>query len=77
MFILPQFQNNGYAQEAITAIESLYSDTKIWELDTIKQEEKLCYLYEKMGFTRTGKERALQPGMTLIDYSKQHGEGWL
>ena len=71
MFILPQYQNKGYAQEAIKDIELLYSDAKTWELDTIKQEENLCHLYEKMGYKRTGKERELQPGMTLIDYVKQ------
>ncbi len=56
--------------EIIYLIESIYTDAEHWELDTIKQEEKLCHLYEKMGYKRTGREVELQPGMTLIDYEK-------
>jgi len=70
MFVLPQYQNKGYAQEAIQIVENLYNNAKGWELDTIKQEEKLCHLYEKMGYIKTGTEIELQPGMTLLDYKK-------
>ena len=70
MFILPQHQDMGYAQQAIFKVESLYPQAKRWELDTIKQESKLCYLYEKMGYTATGKEENIQDGMTIISYSK-------
>ncbi len=71
MFILPEFQGKGYAQQAIKNIESLYPDACRWELDTIKQEPKLCYLYEKMGYVTTGKEEDIQPDMTIIFYEKQ------
>jgi len=70
MFILPQYQNKGYAQAVIRDVEALYPNAKKWELDTIKQEEKLCRLYEKMGYKKTGTERELQPEMTLVDYTK-------
>jgi len=70
IFILPQYQDMGYAQQAILAIESLYPHAKYWELDTIKQETKQCYLYEKMGYRPTGKEEELQEGMTIIYYRK-------
>lgn len=70
MFILPQQQNKGYAQAVIRDVKALYTNAKEWKLDTIKQEEKLCHLYEKMGFKKSGTERELQPGMTLIDYTK-------
>jgi predicted acetyltransferase len=70
MFILPEFQGNGYAQEAIKAIEYLYPQAKGWKLDTIKQENKLCHLYEKLGYKATGKEESLQSNMTIIFYSK-------
>ncbi|MDP4117036.1 MAG: GNAT family N-acetyltransferase, partial [Bacteroidota bacterium] len=66
IFILPEFQGKRYAQQAIKITESLYPKACRWELDTIKQERKLCYLYEKMGYVATGKEEDIQPGMTII-----------
>ena len=48
--ILPERQGFGYAQQAIMLVESLYPSANHWELDTIKQESKLCHLYEKMGY---------------------------
>lgn len=70
MFILPEFQGKGYAQQAIRAAEALYPDARLWELDTIKQEAKLCHLYEKMGYVATGEEKDIQPGMTIVFYEK-------
>ena len=70
MFIEPEFQGKGYAQQAILKAEILYSKAKHWTLDTIKQEAKLCYLYEKMGYRATGKEETIKDGMTLIYYAK-------
>ncbi len=70
LFILPEFQGKGYAQDTIKAVESLYPQAKGWELDTIKQEKKLCYLYEKMGYQATGKEETLQADMTIAHYEK-------
>jgi len=70
IFILPEFQGKGYAQQTIKNIESIYPNVCHWELDTIKQEPKLCYLYEKMGYVSTGKEEGIQHGMTIIFYEK-------
>ena len=41
-----------------------------WELDTILQEEKLCHLYEKLGYRQTGQIRPLKKGMDLVFYAK-------
>lgn len=71
MLILPEYQNNGYSQQALSAVEKLYPDVKEWKLDTIKEESKLCYLYEKCGYIPTGKEEILKDGMTIVYYSKQ------
>ncbi len=68
--ILPEYQNKGYAQKAILNVEKLYPNATVWTLDTIKQEEKLCYLYEKMGYVRTGKEERIKDGMDLIFFAK-------
>ena len=51
-------------------VEALYPQANSWELDTIKEEAKLCHLYEKMGYKRTGKEEALQDNMVIVYYSK-------
>lgn len=69
--ILPEFQGHGYAQQAIIQAEALYPNAKIWKLDTILQEPKLCHLYEKMGYHRTGESHRIKDGMDLVCYSKE------
>ena len=71
MFILPEYQNNGYAQLALSAVEKLYPNADEWQLDTIKEESKLCHLYEKCGYIPTGKEEVIKDGMTIAYYSKK------
>lgn len=70
IFILPEYQNYGYAQMAIKQMETCYPNTKKWSLDTILQERKLCYLYEKLGYKKTGKILNIQLGMDLVFYEK-------
>ena len=70
IFILPEFQNKGYAQMALAEVELLYPNIREWHLDTLKQAEKLCYLYEKCGYVATGKEENLKCGMTIAYYKK-------
>mgnify|MGYP001079342450 FL=1 len=71
IFILPAFQGKGYAQAAMEALEEMYPQAAAWRLDTTKEEAKLCHLYEKLGYRRTGQEEVLQPGMTIAYYAKQ------
>ena len=47
-----------------------YPETTTWKLDTIKQEEGNCHLYEKCGFVRVGQERMINEHMTLVDYER-------
>lgn len=68
--ILPEFQGNGYAQRAIRLMEDLYPKAGLWELGTIAQEEKLCYLYEKIGYRKTGRVDHLKDGMDIVYYEK-------
>ena len=68
--ILPEFQGNGYAQSAIRLMEGFYPKAGLWELDTIAQEEKLCYLYEKIGYRKTGRVDHLKDGMDIVYYEK-------
>jgi len=70
LFILPEYQNYGYAQQAVRLAESMYPADTHWELDTILQEEKLCHLYEKLGYRKTGQIKPLKEGMDLVFYTK-------
>lgn len=70
LFILPQWQNKRFAQQAIKMVFELYKETKIWKLDTIKQEPGNCHLYEKLGFERDGFEQIVNEKMTLVGYCK-------
>ena len=71
IFILPQYQNNGIAQIAFKAIEEIYKPINGWELDTILEEKGNCYLYEKMGYKKTGKIETINEKMTLVFYEKR------
>lgn len=69
LFILPEFQGKGIAQKAIRLCEELHGSGN-WELDTILQEKRNCYLYEKMGYRQTGKTEAINERLTLVFYEK-------
>lgn len=69
LFIRPKFQGKGYGKAAIKEALKLWSDTKIWRLSTIKEEEKNCHLYERCGFVR-GREERFNDLMTLVYYEK-------
>ena len=70
MFILPSHQGKGIAQEAITLIEKMFPQAISWELATLQEEKRNCYLYEKMGYIKTGVSRKLNESATLIFYKK-------
>ncbi len=70
IFILPEYQRKGYAQQALTAVEKLYPKAKKWTLDTIKQEPKLLHLYENAGYRLTGETKPLKEGMDLVFFEK-------
>lgn len=67
---MPQEQGKGYAQQAMRLVEAMYPQATRWELDTIKEEKALCYLYEKMGYRLTGEEKTIKDGMTIVYYAK-------
>lgn len=70
IFILPEYQGMGYAQQTLSQAERMYPNAVTWELDTIQQEQKLCHLYEKMGYVPTGKKEQIQDNMSIIFYRK-------
>lgn len=69
LFVLPEYQNRGIAQETIKILESIYGNCN-WELDTILQEKGNCHLYEKMGYHKTEKTTAINDRLTLVFYEK-------
>ena len=69
IFILPQYQNNGYARQVMLMAERKYPKIRRWELETIGEEERLCHFYEKLGYQRTGTGKKLSH-LTLVTYEK-------
>lgn len=70
IFILPEYQGKGIAQKVFEIVEQIYTDARTWELDTILQEQGNCYLYEKLGYKKTGKTEVINDKMTLVYYEK-------
>ena len=73
IFILPEYQNKGIAQKVFKIIEEMYKPENGWILDTIMQEKGNCHLYEKIGYTRTGKIENINEKMDIVFYEKKKG----
>lgn len=71
IFILPSEQGKGIAQKVFQLLEDFYIQGKKWELETILEEEGLCYLYEKLGYVKTGQSKEIKIGMTIVYYEKK------
>ncbi|MGE7881769.1 GNAT family N-acetyltransferase [Bacillus sp. NPDC094077] len=71
MFIHPSYQGKGIAQKILILIEGMFPEAMSWELATILEEERNCFLYEKMGYKRTQLEKKLSEKTTLIYYKKE------
>ncbi|MGE6343667.1 GNAT family N-acetyltransferase [Bacillus mycoides] len=71
MFIIPNYQGNGIAQKVLILIEEMFPEITTWELATILEEERNCFLYEKMGYIRTEFKNKLNDKATLIYYKKE------
>lgn len=69
LFILAEYRNRGYAQQAIAAVEALHGRAN-WRLDTILEEPGNCHLYEKLGYRRVGQPARVRENMTIADYEK-------
>ena len=69
IFIVKKYRNRGLAQKTFEEIEKLHGSND-WMLDTILQEEGNCYLYEKLGYKRTGKIENINERMDIVYYEK-------
>ncbi len=70
MFIHPNYQGKGIAQQVLILIEEMFPEARSFELATIL-EERNCFLYEKMGYKRTEVTKKLNDKTTLIYYKKE------
>lgn len=71
IFILPDYQGKGIAIATMQVVEGLYEDAVVWELNTILEEQKLCRLYEKLGYSKMGKATKMNERMTIVFYEKE------
>jgi len=71
IFIIPEYQKRGIAQEVFKIIEGKYKPTNGWNLDTIAEEDGNCYLYEKMGYIRTKETKEIKKNMHIVFYEKK------
>ncbi len=69
IWIIHEFRNKGYAQQAIQEVDKLYGDDN-WSLDTILQEKGNIHLYEKLGYKRTGKIERISYLMDIVYFEK-------
>ncbi len=51
-------------------IEEKYKPENGWILDTILQEAGNCYLYEKIGYKKTGRIDNINKKMDIVHYEK-------
>ena len=70
LFILPEFQGKGLAQKAMILAEGQFPEARSWNLSTILEEKGNCYLYEKLGYRKTGVAQKLNGKTTLVYYEK-------
>lgn len=69
IWIMPEYRNKGYAQQAIIVVERIYGSHH-WCLDTILQEAGNLHLYEKMGYHKTGRIDKFNERMNIVFYEK-------
>ena len=69
IWIMPEYRNKGYAQQAMIEAEKLYGVDN-WCLDTILQEKGNLHLYEKLGYNQTGKIDKINDLMDIVYYEK-------
>ena len=69
IFIMKEFRGKGLAQKTFEEIEKIHGSDN-WSLDTILQETGNCYLYEKLGYKKTGFTEKINDRMDIVYYEK-------
>ena len=73
IWIMKEYRNKGYAQQAIVEAEKIYGPDH-WCLDTILQEKSNLHLYEKLGYHRTGRIDKINDRIDIVFYEKDGDE---
>ncbi len=71
IFVLPEYQGRGVAQTAFRLADEIYKDARVWELDTISQEQGNVHLYEKLGYVLTGGEKRVNERLTIVGFERR------
>jgi GNAT superfamily N-acetyltransferase len=71
VFIHPIYQGRGLAQKALTKVEEIFEQATSWKVNTVLEEKRNCYLYEKLGYIKDGENIKLNDKTTLIFYKKE------
>jgi GNAT superfamily N-acetyltransferase len=66
---MKEFRGKGLAQKTFEEIEKIHGSDN-WSLDTILQETGNCYLYEKLGYKKTGVTEKINDRMDIVYYEK-------
>ena len=69
IFIMSEYRNKGYAQQAILTAEQIYGSNH-WCLSTILQEKMNLHLYEKLGYHQNGNILHINDRMDIVFYEK-------
>ena len=69
IFIMSEYRNKGYAQQAILKVEQIYGSHH-WCLATILQEKMNLHLYEKLGYHQNGNTLHINDRMDIVFYEK-------
>ena len=51
--VIPEYENKGIGQKAMTFIDKYYEDAKVWTLETPADKIRNHYFYKKCGFEIT------------------------
>lgn len=71
IFVLPEYQGKGVAQRAFALADDIYTDARVWELDTILQEKGNIHLYQKLGYVLTGSEKRVNERLTIVGFERR------
>lgn len=68
LWVLPEYENKGYGQKAIKALEDIYGSFD-WQLLCFAEEKKNNYFYQKLGFKEVDRIK-VNDYLTKIVYEK-------
>jgi len=69
--VLPEYQGKGIGQTAIKMAEDIFSDAKVWFLETLEDMPDNRHVYEKVGYRFTGKAEKINDKLTVVFYEKK------